>query len=143
METLKPQERPEVDYINFTEHTGHYNFADERQKDTCYTFWLPKDMKFKDKVRISFMLNEEYSQYIAVDRHDPLRVAEQILSEMERHYIYNPSLGKLKSFVKFLEDNEVKNRRRFLNYSIRLAQYNIEKWEEELSSIKLKGGGRK
>ncbi len=93
-------------------------------------------MKFKDKMRVSFMLNEEYSQYIAVDRHDPLRVAEQILSEMERHYLYNPSLGKLKSFVKFLENNEVENKKRFLNYSIRLAKYNIEKWEKELASIK-------
>ncbi len=140
METPKPQttknEAPEIDYIHFTEHTGHYNIADPKQKDTCYTFWLPKDMKVKDKMRISFILNEEYSQYIAVDRHDPLRVAEQILSEIERHYIYNPSLGELKSFVKFLEGNEVKNRKRFLNYSIKLAEYNIGKWRGELSLIK-------
>jgi len=128
--------KPEIDYIHFTEHTGHYDIADPTHKDTCYTFWLPKDMKFKDKMRISFILNEEYSQYIAVDRHDPLRVAEQVLSEMERHYLYNSSLGELKSFVKFLEGNEVKNRKRFLNYSIKLAEYNIGKWEEELATIK-------
>lgn len=140
METSKPQvtktEAPEMDYIHFTEHTGHYNMADTTQKDTCYTFWLPKDLKFKDKMRISFCLNEEYSQYIAVDRHDPLRVAEQILSEMERHYLFNSDIRKLKSFVKFLEDNEVKNKKRFLRYSIKLAKYNLEKWEKELSSIK-------
>lgn len=129
-------ERPEIDYIHFTENTGHYNMADTTQKETCYTFLLPKDMKFKDKMRVSFILNEEYSQYIAVDRHDPLRVAEQILSEMERHYLFNSSLKELKSFVKFLEENEVKNRKRFLRYSINLAKYNIGKWEEELSSIK-------
>ena len=109
--------------------------ADTTQKDTSYTFWLPKDMKFKDKMRISFMLNEEYSQYIAVDRHDPLRAAELILLEVEKHYLLWSDRKKLKSFVKFLEDNEVKNRKRFLNYSIKLAKYNIKKWEEELSSI--------
>ncbi|GAH34360.1 unnamed protein product [marine sediment metagenome] len=140
METPKSQTTetkiPEVDYINFTEHTGHYDIADTTQKDTCYTFWLPEDLKFKDKMRISFILSEEYSQYIAVDRHDPLRVAEQVLSEMEEHYLYNPSLGELKSFVKFLEDNEVKNRKRFLNYSIKLAEYNIEKCKKELALIK-------
>lgn len=140
METPKSQttktERPEIDYINFTESTGHYNLADTTEKDTCYTFWLPKDMRFKDGMRVSFMLDEEYSQYIAVDRHDPLRVAEQILSEMERNHLFNSSVRKLKSFVKFLEVNEVKNRKRFLNYSIKLAKYNIEEWEEELSSIK-------
>jgi len=129
-------EMPEVDYIHFTEHIGHYNMADTTQKDTCYTFWLPKDMRFKDKMRISFMLDEKYSQYIAVDKHDPLRAAEEILSEMERHYLYNPSLKELKSFVKFLEENEVKNRKRFFNYSIKLAEYNIKKWKEQLSSIK-------
>lgn len=136
METPTETKIPEIDYIHFTEHTGHYDIADTTQKDTCYTFWLPKDMKFKDKMRISFILSEEYSQYIAVDRHDPLRVAEQVLSEMEEHYLYNPSLRGLKSFVKFLEENEVKNRKRFLNYSIKLAEYNIGKCKKELSTIK-------
>lgn len=136
MRTPTETKIPEIDYIHFTEHTGHYDIADPKQEDTCYIFWLPEDMKFKDKMRISFILNEEYSQYIAVSRHDPLRVAEQVLSEMERHYLHNPSLGELKSFVKFLEGNEVKNRKRFLNYSIKLAKYNIKKWEEELSLIK-------
>jgi len=136
METSTKTEKPEIDYIYIAQNTGHYNWADFSKKDTCFIFHLPNDMKFKDKMRVTFMLAEEYSQYVTASRNDPLTVAEQILSEMEEHYLFNSDIDKLKLFVNFLDKNYDKNRKRFLNYSIKLAKYNIEKWEEQLSSIK-------
>lgn len=126
--------KPEINYIRVTRCVGHYNFVNPLEKGVCYTFHLPDDMKFGNRSQLSFFLDEKGDQNITASTNYPLVIAEQILLEIKKH-LYSSWRGDLGLFVAFLMGNERKNRQRFLIYSIKLAEFNIREWEEELKKL--------